>query len=100
MVTCGAQPAVSCEPSGEAVRSTRRSVLVLEADLELDPVFDDLAAADLRARLHDRGLVPTISRMMMTPTEHLLSRERCASRRGARGQSRLAVCEARAPGWA
>ena len=66
--------------------------LVLETDLDLDPVLDDLAFLDDRPRLHDldrldvadgprggrdglraaslheRGLVPTISRMMMTPT--------------------------------
>ena len=70
-----------------------RSALVLEADLDIDAVLDDLAVADLArwtarprrsgccgrsrdavatawraASLHDFGLVPTISLMMMTPT--------------------------------
>ena len=83
------------------------SALVFEADLELDAVLDDLAVLDdcaldfttstvwmLRtvfdavatawraASLHDRGLVPTISRMMMTPTVHLLARRSIALRSG------------------
>ena len=73
-------------------RTRGGSALVLEADLELDVVLDDLAVLDLAvdfttsivrmlrtvfdavatawraASDHDRGLVPTISRMMITPT--------------------------------
>src|SRR4051812_36165701 len=42
MVAWSAQPAISCE-----------SALVFEADLELDPIFDDLAVPDDGGRLHD-----------------------------------------------
>ena len=38
----------------------------------LRTVFDAVATAWRAASLHDRGLVPTISRMMMTPIGHLL----------------------------
>src|ERR671910_2398976 len=37
----------------------------------LRTVFDAVATAWRAASLHDRGLVPTISRMMITPTVHL-----------------------------
>ena len=83
-------PRLAATPSR---RRDGRSALVFEADLDLDAVLDDLAVARrsavdfttstvwmLRtvldavatawraASLHDCGLVPTISRMMMTPT--------------------------------
>src|SRR5260221_1295267 len=34
-------------------RCRARSALVFEADLDLDPVLDDLAVLDLRRRVHD-----------------------------------------------
>src|SRR4051794_26702752 len=38
----------------------------------LRTVFDAVATACRAASLHDLGLVPTISRMMITPNAHLL----------------------------
>src|SRR4051812_24141702 len=59
MVATGAHPAISCDPSasGEAWpgRPSGRAEslpLVLEADLELDPVLDDLPVLDDRGGLH------------------------------------------------
>ena len=86
-----AHPSISCDPGRRRCPPTRLAV-VFEADLDLDPystispsstiahdlttstvwmlrtVFDAVATAWRAASLHERGLVPTMSRMMMTPT--------------------------------
>src|SRR6185436_3212746 len=99
MVAPTAQPSISCEPpdlstssavevapqpsySKPILSSTRYSTISPSSTTADDfttstvwmlrTVFDAVATACRAASLHDRGLVPTISRMMITPTVHLL----------------------------